>query len=83
MAESQRKATTSGSALASDGQSKKDLLTLLGFLIGGIGIVSGMLWLADGLSTDFKLTTTSFIVFVVGMAIMTAIFLLNKFVIKD
>lgn len=83
MAESKRKTTASSPALQSDKQSKKDLLTLFGFLIGGIGLVAGMLWLADGLSTNFKVTSTSFLTFVICMGITAAIFLVNKFAIKE
>ncbi len=83
MAESQRKQNSGGSVLPSDRQSIRDTLTLVGFLIGGVGLVSGMLWLADGLSDNFKLATTSFILFAVCMGITTTIFLVNKFAIKS
>lgn len=83
MADSQRKTTSNTPALQSDGQSLKDTLTLVGFLIGGIGLVSGMLWLADGLSTDFKVASVSFILFVVCMSITAGIFLANKFAVKE
>lgn len=83
MAESQRKQTTSAPALKTDGQGKKDSLTLIGFLIGGIGLVSGMLWLANGLSDNFSIASTSFILFAVCMGITAAIFIGNKFLLKD
>ncbi len=82
MAESQRKQTAADAALPSDRQSLKDTLTLVGFLIGGVGLVAGMLWLADGLSDNFKVTSASFLTFVICMSVTTILFLTNRFAIK-
>jgi hypothetical protein len=74
MAESQRRGQVSDAdnELA---QTRKERMFLLTFFLGGIALVAGMFWIADGLSENFKATTPTFLVMAIagGLAAVNAI----------
>lgn len=62
---------------------KKERMFLVTFLFGGISLVAGMFWIADGLSDNFKVTTAAFIIFAVAAGLSSTSALLSKFLLKE
>ncbi len=80
---SQRQGHKSANVLDDETQVKRERMFLLTFFLGGVALVAGMFWIADGLSDNFKVNTTTFIVFAVAGGLSAINAILSKVLIKD
>lgn len=64
-------------------QVQKERWFLVTFLLGGIALVAGMLWIADGLSDNFKVNTATFIVFATAGGLSGVSAVLSKLLLKE
>jgi len=83
MADSKRQGHKPSSALNEELLVKKERVFLVTFFLGGVALVAGMFWIADGLSTDFKVTSTNFIILVTAAALSITSALLSKFLLRE
>lgn len=82
MADSQRQGHKPVEVLDDKALQQKERMFLVTFFLGGVALVAGMFWIADGLSDNFKVNTATFIVMVVtgGLSLTSAV--LSRVLIK-